>query len=461
MSGALLVVPPLLKYLAGPLAGPSLLAGVAASEGIAFRIADLNAAWLRAFPVGDDAGGPVGDHARPMGGFAVAARAWRDLSAWALGEPVGYVPQGDDPALALCYEHDRIEAAVDRMARALDWRLDGERPDLVGVSVLWSGQVLGGLVASVLAKRTWTGVPVIWGGAHVAALVPEIVRDPRYGRHVDGFVAGYAEGTFRSLLCGGREGVFVAGEGRAVRAVEERGVVPAFGDLAAYGRPRLTLPAQTGRGCAYAKCAFCTYPAIEGAARDLDLAALAAVVAEAEARGAEVAVKDALATPARLDAIANVVRGRVRWAACTRLVPRLGRARLARLVDAGLRTLEVGVESLEPAHLARLRKAQPPALVEDLLRDAEGLDVTLVLNTMCGFPGQTEAEADAERIALAEAVAHHPGARVHVERNRLQVERRAPLAATPERFGIRLGRSWPWSSIHLWEPLPAVVMEVA
>lgn len=461
MSGALLVVPPLLKYLAGPLAGPTLLAGVAASEGVPVQIVDLNAAWLNAFPVGGDPGGPVGDHARPTGGFSAAARAWRDLSARALGEPEGCMPEGEDPALALCYEHDRIDAAVDRMARALCWRFDMERPGFVGVSVLWSGQVLGGLVASVLAKRTWPGVPVIWGGAHVAALAPEIARDPRYSRHVDGFVAGYAEGTFRSLLRGGRDGVFVAGRNRAVRAVEERAVVPVFGDLANYGRPRLTLPAQTGRGCAYARCAFCTYPAIEGAARDLDLTALDAVVAEADIRGAEVAVKDALATAGRLDAIADVVRGRVRWAACTRLVPRLGHARLARLVDAGLGTLEVGVESLEPEHLARLRKGQPPALVDALLADAEGLDVTLVLNTMWGFPGQTDADAEAERAALAEAIARHPGARVHVERNRLQVERRAPLAATPEWFGIRLGRSWPWSSVHLWERLDAAVKEVA
>lgn len=49
MSGtrALLLVPPFIKYNAGPLLGPALLASAARSRGHHCRVLDLNAKWIR------------------------------------------------------------------------------------------------------------------------------------------------------------------------------------------------------------------------------------------------------------------------------------------------------------------------------------------------------------------------------------------------------------------------------
>lgn len=55
-----------------------------------------------------------------------------------------------------------------------------ERPDLVGVSVLFSGQVLWGLVVSEVARELWGATPVVWGGTHVTALKPWIEREHSY-----------------------------------------------------------------------------------------------------------------------------------------------------------------------------------------------------------------------------------------------------------------------------------------
>jgi hypothetical protein len=164
-----------------------------------------------------------------------------------------------------------------------------------------------------------------------------------------------------------------------------------------------------------------------------------------------VAVKDAFVTQPRLDALAERVAGRVRFAACTRLVPRLGRERLARLVRGGLATLEIGLESLDPVTLARMDKRQPVTAVEELLADASGLDLHLVLNVMFGFSGQERTDAEAELRHLVEVLpAQFPRARFSIEPNLFQVERRAPLSRTPERYGVELGRSWPWSTVLEW-----------
>lgn len=464
MTAPLLVVPPFLKSLAGPLAGPAQLEGVAASAGVPMRVIDLNAGWLRSFPVRGGRRGPSGDHARPEGGFVLAEDEWTRL-----------ILSSFAPAAAHCTDplavgsHEQVERAAAHLARspigsAWSASFTGPRPGFAGISVLWRGQVVAALALSILLRQRWPGIVIVWGGAHVTALAPEIASDSRYGRLVDGFVAGYAEHTFRAMLQGNplaAPGVFVAGCGRATRAEDDSTVIPAFSRLRAYGVPKLSLPVQTGRGCAYGRCAFCTYPAIEGNYRDVGLGPLRHVADVARRRGGDVSVKDALVPSGRLNDIAQELDGAVEWSACTRLVPRIGRDQLTRLVRGGLRTLELGVESLDGAVLARLMKRQPPALVEDWLADAEGLDLWLVLNTMSGFPGQTHAEADWERRELRRMLARHPGARVHVEHNRLEVERRSAMAAKPDAFGITLASPGAWSSTVPWATSNTNLKEVA
>lgn len=458
MTRALLVVPPMVKSLAGPLAGPAWLAGVARSEGVHLDVLDLNAMWLRwGHPIPlPDPNGPSGDHAKPLGGLVLPEAAWNWLTGRAL--PAGPPRRGCEEAPML-HSFEAADEAAARLASGWlgrAWRhfLAGPRPRFVGVSVLWAGQVLGALVVSVLAKGAWPGVPVLWGGAHITALAPELAADLRYGRWVDGFVAGYAEGTFRQMLRGdplGAPGVFAAGGQHAPTALEELDAVPCFQRLGDYGQPRLTLPVQTVRGCAYGRCAFCTYPAVEGLQRRVSDAAVAGAVERALAAGAEIAIRDALATPGRLEFVAGLVRGRVRFAATTRVVPRLGRSRLASLVRGGLRTLELGIEASDAEVLKLMAKAQSVELVEQWLGDAEGLDLHLVINVMFGFPGQTRGQAlDSRRYFDLELPRRFPRTRFSIERNLLQLERRAPMAARPDAFGVEVLGSWPWSSVLAW-----------
>ncbi len=457
MMAALLIVPPLLKYLAGPLAGPSALAGVALRAGRPLEVCDWNAAYLRCFATGQArVEGVVGDHTRDRG-LDEGARAW-----WqAVGAAMATIPEGRtpglDPVSAACIDFVSMEQTAQRLTRSatgsfLAALLPEDRPSWVGMSVLWSGQVYGALAATLMVKQRWPGIRVVWGGPHVTALLPEIAADTRYGAHIDGFVGGYAEETFADLLASGGasgRGLLQAGSGESTRALDRPGLSD-FGDLSLYGMPSLILPAQASRGCAYGRCRFCTYPAIEGGYRRLSLDGLAHAVTCARRLGASVAVKDAFATPAVLDSVAGLVGGRVRWSACTRLAPRLGRQRLAALVDKGLATLEIGVESFDPTTLVTLDKRQHIGQLDGLLDDARGLDLHLVLNLMAGFPGQSADAAVASLEQVHALALRHPTTRFSTERNLLEIERRSPIAANPDRFGIRIEGAWPWSSVLDW-----------
>lgn len=158
----LLLVPPFLKYIAGPTLGPALLAGAAQAAGFEVRVLDLNARLLQDDRVETQGDARfVGDHDRPSEALRAAQDRFRARSAAAL--PPARTVLRDDPVQTLTYGHGEMLAAVDRLSDGpvgawIDAALAAEaRPRVLGVSVLYSGQVLWGLVASRLERLSPMG----------------------------------------------------------------------------------------------------------------------------------------------------------------------------------------------------------------------------------------------------------------------------------------------------------------
>lgn len=458
---ALLVVPPFLKYASGPLLGPAMLAGAAQAAGHSIDILDLNARFLSArLPARQGDPRFVGDHDRASEVLSPIQRAFRASTARFLPAFAGLI--GEDPVQTLPFEHAEIVAAAVALAGSAEGAWIAEHlasvaaPDVVGVSVLYSGQVLWGLATSILARRRWPRVPVVWGGPHVTALQDRIAADPAYGAVIDGFVFGYAERTFVAMLDA------LAGEGRlpaevcaagtpSRRARDDGTVVPVFCDLHLYGSPRVTLPVQCSRGCAYGRCRFCTYPAIEGSYRPLSLVPLRSVVVEAARISGNVAVKDSLLLPARLVEVAEIVGGRVPWSACTKLHPALDERLLSSLAGGGCWTLEFGLETLTRTGQLLIDKRQTPDLFLRTLDAADRAGISVVVNYITGFPG-VPAEDDAGWLAFVhQALADRPALAAKIEHNRFQLERRSPLGRAPATAGLRVTEEWPWATVLGWE----------
>lgn len=461
-ADALLIVPPLLKVVTGPLLGPALLAGAAQGAGFGVDVVDLNARWLfEQSPPGipETPRLFVGDHDRP--GDYLRELERRFSSEWLAVDGIA----GADDVLSMRMSHETVVHLVERLVegRLGSWLRAGmsvhERPRVLGVSVMYAGQVLPALVASVVARGLWPGVLVVWGGAHVTALCEEIVDDTRYGRFVDRFVFGYAERTWVDLLRAVRGGgafppeVARAGCRSMLRARDDGGVSPVFGDLTASWPGHLTLPAQSSRGCPYWRCEFCTYPSVEGTYRPLPLASSATTVALAQLLGAAVSFKDSLVECTRLEDLAKLIDGRVPWSACTKLSRALSPALLRRLAEAGCATLEVGLETLVPEAQRRIKKRQSWPLFLEVLDAAAAARISLVVNYMTGFPGvDADDELDwFERVQVAIAERRIVA---KIEHNIFQLERRSKMAKDPDESGVRVTRAWPWSSVLEWEVAP-------
>jgi hypothetical protein len=459
---ALVLVPPFLKYASGPLLGPAMLAGAARKAGHRIQILDLAREWMMAHyaePWSESAF--VGDHDKPSEDLlriqqdwcSLCAQAWpHELDSEQHAERIMHMKAGfgevEAAARVLC--HTEIGAWFKRKISQTT------TPELVGISVLYSGQVVAALALTHLVKAKWPSVPVVWGGAHVTALGEEISRDRRYGSCADGFVFGYAEKTWVELLDSVANGlswpqeVIRAGEGYR-RAKDDPGIVPYFGTPVAWGG-RLTLPAQSSRGCAYGRCAFCTYPAIEGSLRNLDLGPVRAVVVEAERCAAAMSFKDSLATIDRLNELSNLIAGRVPWSACTKLHSRLNADFLRQLRAAGCHTLEVGLETLTDSGQAIILKRQAPELFLAFLDAAAVAGVSVVVNYITGLPG-TGPDDEQQWLAKVQA---EIGARrnlvAKVEHNTFQLERLSPMGKQPDKFGLVVTGSWPWASVLDWKP---------
>ncbi len=119
-TDALLVVPPFLKVVSGPLLGPAMLLSAGRSAGHRVRLLDLNARWLKERLPAEGARSVspfVGDHDRPG---EILRAAQREFTAICRAElPARREGDlGQDPALSLMFDHDDVLRAARQLVKS-------------------------------------------------------------------------------------------------------------------------------------------------------------------------------------------------------------------------------------------------------------------------------------------------------------------------------------------------------
>mmetsp|Transcript_5973 Transcript_5973/g.17265 ORF Transcript_5973/g.17265 Transcript_5973/m.17265 type:complete len:491 (+) Transcript_5973:215-1687(+) len=480
---SILLVPPLIKYSAGPLLGPALLQSAAKSRGHVCKVIDLNAQYIqpRVMPR-LHLGKFVGDHDKPKahGPCSLSAIEERFLNKHIL-PALDHTNHLDSDEMEKFRRrvlfgfltHHQVEAAAisladsglgrwiqDIIAKHTDPEKGGDsvgHPEVIGVSLLHSGQILPAAAITQVARQLWPEALVVWGGPHISGLgKAALERDIRFRAFAaDVFVTGHAERTFLQVL---DQVEVLKRETKSIPKVltGESGKVlsPVFDDLDIYDKP-LTLPAQSTLGCAYGRCTYCTYPSIEGTPRKLDLlTAVGTVVDTAQCMGNDtsVSIKDSLVIATRLSEIGDLIQGRVKWSACTKLSRRLDRQKLMQLSANGLATLELGLESLLPQTQRRIDKMQPESRYHDFVRSVAEMDsdLSLVVNYMVGFPWENKEEAHAKLEEVRDFLMKNLGPdRGTIELNTFELERLSAMARFPDAYGIDPFSimTWPWASV--------------
>lgn len=469
MNDVLIVTPPFSPHDTSPPLGPAVLTAQLTAAGLTARQVDLNIRFLLQFD-GADPGSLVGDHAKDRLRVEQARRAFQGLLHLPR-LPCALVPDSVDPILGLPHGFDDLDRALAAMAadsmwsQFLDRHLFGDNPPpkVLGISVMGPAQVLPAMLVAMFSKRLWPNAVVTVGGSHVTLLANEIARDPRYAMGVvDAFLPHHSERAFASMcLSAGRggpwravPGVTVAGSGCAPGAPEGGSWMPPvfeMADLSLYG-PAISIPLQLGRGCAYGRCTFCTYPAVELRGARIAPTGMADHLAAATATGCRsLSVKDSLMplkTMLRFGKLVTELAPHLVWSATTKLTRGVGKE-AGRLAAGGCTTLEFGVETIHPRLQALIDKTESVKVVEYVVNACAKAGIAVVLNLLYGLPGETWGEARYQLRWFENLAATHPGL-VHGSHNLVEVNRQAPFAQNASRFGIELGHVGPWAFSYRW-----------
>ena len=447
-----LYVLPLIKYASGQLLGPERL--IQESKGKA-RLEDVNIHMLCS-PKEDILPNdemPLGDHSKPNEAFTKIEKQMEEIIVRCTNTSYQLVKQ-------CTLDFTEIDAVIDLLessplASKLEEFLPNTEPKWIGISILFAGQVIMSMLFARLVKKRFPNIKIIVGGAHITALQKKIEKDIRYNQYFDGFVFGYAEITFPELceMSNPLEHtlVFPAGYVDTKRARGHLDILPPLLDnLDLYGIPRLSIAIQTTRGCAYGKCAFCTYPVVEGAYTTIELAMLDGVVETAKQQGAYITFKDSFLKPDRIKDIGKIINGRVEWAICTRLNTNFTKEDWRVLEDQGLRTVEIGVETISEEIQKKIRKKQNLTILYNLFENLKNTKIHLVLNVMAGFPEETLQNFDDLNNEIKRWANMYQDVNFSVEKNFFQAESGSDMVTKSPKYNITIYKEYPWTNICEW-----------
>ncbi|MGW4562374.1 B12-binding domain-containing radical SAM protein [Streptomyces sp. NPDC004561] len=447
---------------------------MADQQGVPLSVVDLNIAYVNRFR--DSARQrpthALGDHGKDRA--LVQAAAGDLFSSFGLAhEPPLFLPTGEQPIPGMHYAFDTLDQRITQVAAgsSLSAWLEKtlfDRPDwpprVFGVSLMGPSQVFVGLLLLQLVKRRHPEILTVVGGSHVTLLGQLLHTDARYRRHIDVVLPGHCEDAFTELLkdpetLPGRRTPHHSITVRPFRAAALSAeppfaYTPLFdpAHLSMYPQDRLTLPVQFTRGCVYGRCTFCTYPKVEPETTDLhEKPAVDTLVELAHTHGVRrFSLKDSLLTSVMMERLAQALIARreaVEWSATTKVTRRL--AHLAPLLaESGLRTVELGVETINPQGQLLIDKRARLADIESVITALTDHGIVAVINLIFGLPGESLEEAEYQ-LDWLKSMQWSTGGRIDFSLNMLQIVRGSPLAAGIGGAGL-LGIA-PWAYSYAWE----------
>jgi hypothetical protein len=461
---AVIVVPPPSPSDTNPPLGPALLRAEGRDAGLEIDVVDLNMEYIRRV-AGDRLprrSQTLGDHGKDRSLLQEAAQRVFCMFGFRPDDRL-HVPEGADARAGMHVTNEALrrrtadfmaeqpEFVQWMLARVLRW---SRPPAVVGVSIMGPSQVFLALVLARAIKGVSPTSMVVFGGTHMTLLRGPWSAGAMYRGDVDGCLFGHAEQEFVSLVARvtGQQGAIGSGDG----APRHFRYVPDFADehLSLYARGSVTLPVQFSRGCSYAKCTYCTYPAVEPTVHGLRIEdAVTTFETLAERYGIRrFSLKDSLVPASVLDLLAaEIISSGNRpfeWAVTTKasraLIPLA-----AQLGESGMRTMELGIETTAADTQRAIRKRADVGMVEELVYALIGAGIVPVINLMFGFPGQSRQEAERDLDwyrALRAATA--PGM-LNCSLNLVEVVRGSPMAEVGMP-GLRRGGIAPWAFAHTW-----------
>ena len=345
-----------------------------------------------------------------------------------------------------------------------------ERPAIVGLSVTFPDQALAAFHCARILKKCYPNLPVVMGGAYVTTHLRD-VKNVDLFRYLDGLVIGSGERPLQTMAVETTRdipdwsrvpGLIRCAKDRIVHNPDAEPValaalpVPPYADLELddyiVRRENMALLMRTSSGCYWHNCGFCRtqMPFI----RDYNSMDPARLVEQLEQLNRETGVRifhftDDAAPPAVTRALCDALIATgspLKWVVNIRADRAFTPDDLVRMREAGCRRVYMGVESFSASVLQRMNKGTTPDIIGSVIRMCADAQLAPVIYMMVGFPGETEAEAQA---SFAQCLQLQNQQQIHgIIYNVFEMAAHSPVAADPESYGITSIRTQPGKDLH-------------
>ena len=333
-----------------------------------------------------------------------------------------------------------------------------EQPDLVGVSITATSQIIPGLTLCRLIKETSPAVHLTIGGSIFTRLVDNLRRCASLFELTDDFIVFEGETALLELinqLDGKRDFTKVPNliyRQNGKIAVNQPFYSENINELPApnydgfplgrYLAPETVLPVQFSRGCYYKDCAFCALTLDHQNFRQKDPGKTAEdlqMLSEKYHTPYFFFTDECLAlSPTKR--LCQQILGRnlhIRWTAEMRFEKNLSRDLLTQMRDAGCLKIVFGLESFNQRVMDFMKKGITQASVRRVTEDCLDLGVAIHCYIIVGFPTETEEEALETMDFIVSNTRLNASYGFSCQPCLFDLEKEAPIMSDPGSYGIR------------------------
>ncbi len=333
-----------------------------------------------------------------------------------------------------------------------------DRPDLVGVSITATSQIVPGLTLCRLIKETAPELHVTIGGSIFTRLVDNIRRCPTLFDLADDIVVFEGETALLELvnqLAGKKDyrkvpnliyrqnGKIIVNQPFYSENVNQLPAPNYDGfPLDRYLSPEPVLPVQFSRGCYYKDCAFCALTLDHQNFRQKEPGRTIEELAWLKQRyGAQFFFFTdecfALSPTKRLCQQLIERRLEVKWTCEMRFEKNLTRDLLSGMRDAGCLKIVFGLESFNQRVMDFMKKGIKQEWVRRIADDCVDLGIAVHCYIIVGFPTETEVEALDTMNFIVENQKLHDSFGFSCQPCLFDLEKEAPIMSDPGGYGIR------------------------
>jgi radical SAM superfamily enzyme YgiQ (UPF0313 family) len=333
-----------------------------------------------------------------------------------------------------------------------------DRPDLVGVSITATSQIIPGLTLCRLIKEAAPDLHVTIGGSIFTRLVDNIRRCPSLFDLTDDIVVFEGETALLELvnqLAGKKDyskvpnliyrqnGKIIVNQPFYSENVNQLPAPNYDGfPLGRYLSPEPVLPVQFSRGCYYKDCAFCALTLDHQNFRQKDPGRTVEDLEWLKQRyGAQYFFFTdecfALSPTKRLCQQIVDKRLDVKWTCEMRFEKNLTRELLTSMRDAGCLKIVFGLESFNQRVMDFMKKGIKQEWVRRISEDCVDLGIAVHCYIIVGFPTEKEEEALETMNFIVENKKLHDSFGFSCQPCLFDLEKEAPIMSDPAGYGIR------------------------